>query len=338
MKDVKKSRKVTFVFLAISCLSLIAAIIVGISDNWPGLLLCYAASGALILAIVHSWRKVWKYLVLLGGSVVGFGLGVLLHNFCYGLSKLTADIFVLHYLFEVLHVAFFLITVLVCPAGVLVGAAGSIIMAIMNFKRNIGKKAVDVVLLPNEAMTDKAIEANAELVAKFGSEIALNKENCLPHISLAMGCVDEKDIDSVGEILRMIAEKHSPGELTVRGIRTTVNSRGEAVSVFEVDKTEELQQLHQEVMEELGAYLNYDVRSDMIYGDEEVSESALLWIASYREKASFDKFFPHITIGYGEVDNFSFPIKFTTKKLALCYLGNHCTCRKILLSFEVKKG
>lgn len=208
----------------------------------------------------------------------------------------------------------------------------------MNFKRNTSKKAVDVVLLPNEAMTDKAIEANAELVAKFGSEIVLNKENCLPHISLAMGCVDEKDIDSVERILRTLAEEHSLGELMVTGIRTTVNSRGESVSLFEVEKTEELQQLHQEVMEKLGAYLSYDVSSDMIYGDEEVSESALFWIANYRRKASFDKFFPHITIGYGEPDNLSFSIKFTASRLALCHLGNHCTCRKILLSFEIEKG
>jgi 2'-5' RNA ligase len=205
-------------------------------------------------------------------------------------------------------------------------------------RREMVKKAVDVVLLPNEAMTDKAIEANAELVEKFGAKIVLNKKDCLPHISLAMGCVEEKDIDSVEIILRSIAEKHSPGELTVSGVRTTVNSRGESFSVFEVEKTEELQLLHQEVTEELGPYLSYDVRSDMIYGDEEVSETALLWIANYREKASFDKFFPHITIGYGEVDNFSLPIKFTASSLALCHLGNHCTCRKVLLSFEVKKG
>jgi hypothetical protein len=33
--------------------------------------------------------------------------------------------------------------------------------------------AVDVVLLPDEAMTDKAIEINAELVKKFGNEIVL---------------------------------------------------------------------------------------------------------------------------------------------------------------------
>ena len=198
----------------------------------------------------------------------------------------------------------------------------------------MGKKAVDVVLLPDEAMTDKAIEANAELVAKFGAEIVLNKVDCLPHISLAMGCIDEKDIASVERILRSSAKECSLSDLTVSGVRTTVNSRGEAVSVFEVEKTVELQLLHQEVMEELGPYLSYDVRSDMIYGDEEVSETALLWIKNYREKSSFDNFFPHITIGYGEMSNLSFAMKFTASRLALSQLGNHCTCRKILASID----
>ena len=58
----------------------------------------------------------------------------------------------------------------------------------------MGRKAVDVVLLPSEQMMDKAIEANGELVKRFGGKIVLNRENCLPHISLAMGCVDERDI------------------------------------------------------------------------------------------------------------------------------------------------
>jgi len=199
----------------------------------------------------------------------------------------------------------------------------------------MGKKAVDVVLLPDEAMTDKAIEANAELVKKFGKKIVLNKEDCLPHISLAMGCVGEKDIASVEEILRSSAKECSLSDLIVSGVRTTVNSRGEAVSVFEVEKTEELQLLHEMVLERLAPYLSSDVIGDMVCADGEVEESTLLWIKNYREKSSFDKFFPHITIGYGEMSNLSFAMKFTASRLALSQLGNHCTCRKILVSIEL---
>jgi 2'-5' RNA ligase len=200
----------------------------------------------------------------------------------------------------------------------------------------MSKKAVDVVLLPDEAMTEDAIEANAELVKKFGKKIALNKKNCLPHISLAMGCIDEEDIASVERILRSIAKECSLGDLIISGVRSTGNSAGEKVSAFEVEKTEELQLLHKTVMEKLAPYLSCDVTSDMVCAEGEVEESALLWIKNYREKSSFGKFFPHITIGYGELSNFlSFPIKFAVSKLALCHLGERCTCRKILVSIEL---
>jgi len=197
------------------------------------------------------------------------------------------------------------------------------------------RKAVDIVLLPTEAMMEKTIEANKELVRKFGRKIVLNKENCLPHISLAMGCVGERDISAVEKVLKPVAEKSSLPELRVVAVRTTTNSVGEKVSVFEVEKTKELQLLHERVMDELGAYLSYNVTRDMLYRSGEIGESTLLWIKNYLEKSSFANFSPHITIGYGEIENLSFPIKFTASKLALCHLGNHCTCRKILVSIEI---
>jgi 2'-5' RNA ligase len=201
----------------------------------------------------------------------------------------------------------------------------------------MSKKAVDVVLLPDEMMTDKAIEANAELVKKIGKKIVLNKENCLPHISLAMGCVDEEDIASVERILRSIAKECSLGDLRVLGVRSSTNTAGEKVSAFEVGETKELQLLHKAVMERLAPYLSCDVTADMIYGygNDEVAEATLLWIKNYREKSSFDKFFPHITIGYGELSNPLSAMKFTASRLALSQLGNHCTCRGIIVSIEL---
>ena len=201
----------------------------------------------------------------------------------------------------------------------------------------MGRKAVDVVLLPTEAMMDGAIEVNAELVKKFGKKIVLNKEDCLPHISLAMGCIDEKDVADVEKVLRRVAEQYPLGDLRVIGISVTVNLVGEKVSVFEVGKTKELQSLHEEVMEKLAPYFSYDVTSDMVAGAE-VAESTLLWIKNYPEKSSFSNFSPHITIGYGEMNNFSFPIKFGVSRLALCHLGNHCTCREIIVSIKLKRA
>ena len=198
----------------------------------------------------------------------------------------------------------------------------------------MSKRAVDVVLLPGEAMADKAIEANRELVEKFGEKIVLDKEKCLPHISLAMGCIEDEDIDAIGEVLKEIAEGAALGELLVVGIEVSENSLGEKVSVFEVERTEQLQRLHNEVMEKLSPYFSYDVSIEMIYGEEEVAETTLQWIKNYPEKSSFGNFSPHITIGYGESDGMAFPIKFAASRLALCHLGNHCTCREVLVSVE----
>ena len=196
--------------------------------------------------------------------------------------------------------------------------------------------AVDAVLLPSEEMADKAIEANKDLLKQCPDKIVLDKEGCLPHISLAMGCIDEKDIADIDKALQAIAKQTSLGRLSVIDIHTSENSAGEQVSVLQIERTEALQSLHEEVMRRLAPYFNYDATADMVLSPPMASESTLAWIKSYSVKSSFEKFFPHITIGYGEINNFSFPIKLTASKLALCHLGNHCTCRRILASAELK--
>ncbi len=200
----------------------------------------------------------------------------------------------------------------------------------------MAKIAVDVVLLPSEEMADKAIAANKELLKQCADKIVLDKESCLPHISLGMGCIYKRDIDEIEKILKTTAKQTSLGQLNAVGIHTETNSAGEKVSVFQIEKAEALQSLHEEVMQRLAPYLSYDVRADMLFSSPQTDELTLAWIKNYPKKSSFEKFSPHITIGYGEINNYSFPIKFVVSKLALCHLGNHCTCRKILASAELK--
>jgi hypothetical protein len=123
-----RHRKITLLFLAISCLSLISAFIVGISGNRTGITLCYIAATALILAFTHKWRKMKNFLILSGLSVLGFGVFVVLHNLFYALAELAADIIVLRYVLEFLHAAFFLIALILCPSGLVIGAVGSLFL------------------------------------------------------------------------------------------------------------------------------------------------------------------------------------------------------------------
>ncbi len=126
----RRKRKEVLILAGIFCALLVSAIVIGISDNIPGLILCYLAAVTLIVAPVRAWRKTRKFLILLGASVLAFFVFVFLHNAFYALTIVTSHIAVLSHLMEAFHVIFFIIAVLLCPAAFLVGIAGSIICAI----------------------------------------------------------------------------------------------------------------------------------------------------------------------------------------------------------------
>jgi 2'-5' RNA ligase len=194
----------------------------------------------------------------------------------------------------------------------------------------MGKIAVDIVLLPSAEMMDWAIELNRKLAGKAPDRIILNKQDSLPHISLAMGCIEAGQVAQIGQILREIAKKHCPGELVATGIQVEKNSNGRNVSVLVVEKTRKLQLLHEEVMKRILNHFTYDVTADMVLSERQVSRASLLWIKGYRQQSSFERFFPHITIGFGRAERGTFPLRFKVSQFALCRLGNNCTCRHIL--------
>jgi 2'-5' RNA ligase len=195
--------------------------------------------------------------------------------------------------------------------------------------------AVDVVLLPSEEMMDRVIHANKELLRQYPKKIVLDKATCLPHISLAMGYIHQKSVPEIEIVLKNAGREHPIGVLSASGVRVQKNSSGEIVSVLQIENTDSLQSLHEQLMQKLAHFFSYDVRADMVFGDESVSKSTLLWIKNYPEKSSYSNFFPHITLGYGEIKITNLPIEFSVSKLALCHLGNHCTCRKVLAASEL---
>jgi len=193
--------------------------------------------------------------------------------------------------------------------------------------------AVDVVLLPDETVTSLAVSVNADLVKHWGSEIVLDPESCLPHVSLVMGGIEPQAIATVQDLLARVGREHAIGELVISGVVTSLNARGVPVSVFALAQTREIRSLHESIMDALQPRLTWEVTEEAIYGDEPIAEESLAWIRNFREKAAHAAFFPHITIGYGAIERvMSFPIRFTATRLAVCHLGNHCTCRQVLAS------
>ncbi len=196
--------------------------------------------------------------------------------------------------------------------------------------------AVDIVLIPSDQVTNMAIEANRKLLEKNPDKIVLGRENCLPHISLAMGCIDQRKIPEIEIILQKTAEELSVGFLHIIDVHTHTNITGEKVSVLQIENTDQLQSLHEQIMTSMKPYFSYDVTADMLLSDGVVGESTLLWIKNYPAQSGYENFFPHITLGYGEIKIESLPVEFKVSKIALCHLGNHCTCRKVLVAAELR--
>ena len=128
-----RNRITTFILLAICGLLAIAAVVVGIDDNPPGILLAFLAATAFVLAFAHSWRTARKFMFLLLASVLGFVLFIILNIILDTVAQNPATSGALQDLIQSPFAnTLSLISVMVCPAAFIVGAVGSVAMFIRN--------------------------------------------------------------------------------------------------------------------------------------------------------------------------------------------------------------
>ena len=75
-----------------------------------------------ITAFTYNFRKTKSYVILLISSIIGFVLFAILHNVFEAIGKGT--------FLEIVGVFFFLVALILCPAGIIVGIIGSIMRLI----------------------------------------------------------------------------------------------------------------------------------------------------------------------------------------------------------------
>ncbi len=194
----------------------------------------------------------------------------------------------------------------------------------------MAKITVDIAILPSEEIMDLVIELNSKNpISKF------NKTDNLPHISLAMGVIDDSEIDMVNEKLKNICEKFKELELEISKLYYTIRPDGNKSYAFKIKITEEIRQLHTMVMKELP--LTHDVSIDMFYQGEKVDPITLYWVKNYKDKHKDpNNYDPHISIkSNDEVEYNKTPIKFKASRVVLCHMGNYGTCRTIFGEFKL---
>ena len=131
-----RNRIWTLILVVISGLLAIAAVAVGIDDNPPGILLAFLAATAFVLAFVHPWRTSRQFRRLLYTSALGFVVFGLLHIVCEAIASNGGGLGLVQDLLNGAGAVFFLIAVLVCPPGMLVGAVGAVVMSIRNRRQS----------------------------------------------------------------------------------------------------------------------------------------------------------------------------------------------------------
>ncbi len=192
------------------------------------------------------------------------------------------------------------------------------------------KKAIDVVLLPSAEMMEKAIVINRYLLQRGDANMALNTTDCLPHISILMGCMADEDLPRLSSLLNDIASQYTLLHLQITEFGLELGS-----AVLNVEKDARLQNLHLEIAGKLSPLLTYDAVAEMLYNPAEVGANALKYINNFLQNASYEKYSPHITVGNGVYTQGNFPMSFTAPTLAICHLGSYCTCRKILYQVQL---
>ena len=101
----------------------------------PFIIFSVLGAALLFLTIKSKIKgKQRKLLILSGVSAAGFFVGILLHNLLYALAIISSHIVILKYLFEFLHATFFIIAVIVCPIGFIIGTVGTVTILIKKKK------------------------------------------------------------------------------------------------------------------------------------------------------------------------------------------------------------
>ncbi|EHQ34299.1 2'-5' RNA ligase family protein [Methanoplanus limicola] len=196
--------------------------------------------------------------------------------------------------------------------------------------------AIDIVLLPPDEISRKIISYNQKLTDNSGDRsIQLNSDDCLPHISLLMGGISHDDIEPLKEAISVFSDRFLPYSASFSGFAVIETDSGTTVSGADIRRDEKILNLQNEIAAIAERYLKC-VSSDMVYSDrtEEITEFTVSYSGSYINESTGENFSPHITIGHGDISRLKdlpeMPEEFICRRIAICHLGNHCTCRKIL--------
>ncbi len=206
--------------------------------------------------------------------------------------------------------------------------------------------AIDVLLLPDSTMVDKAKEANALLLTNYPKGYTLGADQTA-HITLAHRYVHEKDLPAIEAAVAKVSEQVMPldWELTANGYRYGIWS-GLAITNISIDRTPNLDRFQEAIVAAVepfavkkGTAAAFSKTKELPKIEHEIVD----YVENFAQKSSGDNYSPHVTIGVAHED-FVLSLKektfdtfrFKASGVAIYQLGNFGTAQKKLWQWEAK--
>lgn len=201
----------------------------------------------------------------------------------------------------------------------------------------MSKIAIDIALIPPDDIMDICVDLCQKHPDNSGN-LGLNKTNNLPHISLFMGMVEQTQLEEFYKTTERIIKDAEP-ILTSITRTASITDKDKIHYYFEIKNTSKLFDLHKKLVENLKEYYPEKTNENIYFSkpDEKIDEKTFFWVDNYITGSSLEKFWPHITLkGCTNPIYTNTPKEFKIDRLAICHLGNHCTCQKILWETKLK--
>jgi hypothetical protein len=204
--------------------------------------------------------------------------------------------------------------------------------------------AIDIALRPDATMCKKAIAANSRLLKDYPQGFALDASHN-PHITVLQRYVKTDDLNKVYEVARQVVVKEQPTHWKLLAFKYYYG-KGEKTGLagIVVKPSPDLLRLQKELIDALAPYSVPEGTSAAFIttpDEPNINTFTIEFVSSYIEKASGDKFNPHVTTGIGTIayldkllaEPFK-PFAFKPAEVCIYQLGDNGTARKKLKSLS----
>lgn len=186
------------------------------------------------------------------------------------------------------------------------------------------------ILLPVEVQ--QTAQRLNERFGQSGNQGFRFDESHRPHITLGQHFVSKAKFPEIRTRIDELVSEHEPIEIHVTGAQD-----GRTAQILSIKRVAPLQRLHEAAMDAMAPYELSTSEPDSFQSDGVPPRSAdILWVATFRNRSSYGRYAPHITIGIGTQPFTIEPFQFTAHEIAMYQLGRFCTCRNQLARWSLQ--